>query len=221
MERIKLLNIKFNEEIKWEEIPLLRGAIIHSTENANILFHNHKEGKLLRYSYPLIQYKRINKCAAIVCVGEGTDAIGELFAANNFAVKLGNRAVTLEVADIKASQVIVQPCQESFLYHIRRWLPLNQENYEIYRGLEGLADKYAMMERMLTGNIISFCKGMGIHVDSYIDVKITALEERHIVTYKGVKMQDYDAEFKTNMSLPDFIGLGKGVSIGYGMVARK
>jgi hypothetical protein len=31
----------------------------------------------------------------------------------------------------------------------------------------------------------------------------------------------FDAEFKTNVSLPDYIGLGKGVSLGMGTVVRK
>jgi hypothetical protein len=56
MDKIKTLTIIFNNEISQQQIPLFRGAIIDTMDNANILFHNHDEDNL-RYSYPLIQYK--------------------------------------------------------------------------------------------------------------------------------------------------------------------
>jgi transketolase N-terminal domain/subunit len=34
-------------------------------------------------------------------------------------------------------------------------------------------------------------------------------------------MTMFDAEFLTNVSIPDYAGLGKGVSVGYGMAVRK
>jgi hypothetical protein len=34
-------------------------------------------------------------------------------------------------------------------------------------------------------------------------------------------MQAFDVEFKTNVSLPDYIGLGKGASTGFGVVVKK
>jgi hypothetical protein len=125
------------------------------------------------------------------------------------------------VNEIKALQPLIQLWETDFTYYIRRWLPLNQKNYEEYSKLESLTEKSSFLEKMLTGNILSFCKGIGLHLEKHLDVKILKLEERHTLTYKGVKMQDFDAEFKTNISLPDFIGLGKGVSIGFGMIAKK
>lgn len=40
------------------------------------------------------------------------------------------------------------------------------------------------------------------------------------VTNKGVKLMAFDAEFKTNMSLPDYVGIGKNASIGFGVVTH-
>ncbi len=49
----KVLVIRFANNITFQEIPLLRGAIIQSVSNVNNLFHNH-EGDGYRYAYPLI-----------------------------------------------------------------------------------------------------------------------------------------------------------------------
>ena len=69
--------------------------------------------------------------------------------------------------------------------------------------------------------MLSMGKGLGIHFDSEISCKITDIENTTLLRYKNVKMMAFDVEFKTNVSLPDYIGLGKGASTGFGMVARK
>lgn len=221
MDRVKMLIVRFDNEIRKEEIPLFRGAIINAREDMNLLFHNHLEDGRLRYSYPLIQYKRINQKSAIVCLGEGTDAIGQFFGACNFDVILGDRQMKLEVESVKAYQCLVQLWNHDFSYRIRRWLPLNKENYETYLKTESLADRYAFLERILTGNIVSFAKGLGIHFEQDVTCKLTSISNPHLTLYKDVKMMSFDAEFKTNVSIPDYVGLGKGVSLGMGTVVRK
>ena len=218
---LKTLLIRFSNPISQVEVECFRGAVIHAMEDANILFHNHLEDDKLRYAYPLIQYKRINGKAAILCIGEGTEAIGEFFSACDFDVRIGNRQVRLEVEKINANQTLVQIWDTMFTYHLRKWLPLNQENYEKYVAMDSIADRYAMLERLLTGNILSFAKGLGIHFENRMECRITAAEKPYIIPYKGVKMMSFDAEFKINVSLPDFVGLGKGVSLGRGTVVRR
>lgn len=59
--RIKTLLLRFSNEISFKEIELLRGAVINAIgDKPNVLYHNHIDDTF-RYSYPLIQYKRINK----------------------------------------------------------------------------------------------------------------------------------------------------------------
>lgn len=219
MEQVKNLIVRFKNTIDKEELPMFRGAIVNTMENANILFHNHKENGL-RYAYPLIQYKRINKQAAIVCIGEGTDAIGEFFSNCQFDIHLGSREIKLEVESVKAGQTTIQLWDTSFPYYINKWMPLNQENYKQYMEQESLADKYAMLEKILVGNILSFSKSMDIHFEKQVVCKITDISLPSVIEYKGVKMTAFNAEFKTNISLPSFIGLGKGVSLGFGTITR-
>lgn len=203
-----------------EELPLFRGAVLQATEHSDVLFHNHQEEGGLRYSYPLIQYKRINQKAAIVCLEEGADVIGQFFSSCNFDVCLGERQVKLEVESVNAQQHLVQVWDDEFAYHIRRWLPLNQENYTTYCQKESLAERCAFLERLLTANILSFAKGVGVHFDEQVVAKITQLDEPKLQYYKGVKLMSFDAEFKSNVSLPDYIGLGKGVSLGMGTITN-
>ena len=218
MNKTKILTIRFENEIKREEIACFRGAVINAMESANVLFHNHTDDDGLRYAYPLIQYKRINQKAAIVCLGEGTEAIGEFFAGGNFEILLGNREVNLVIDNIDASQCLVQCWDDSFSYHLRRWLPLNKQNYEKYCLMDGIVEKTTFLESLLIGNILSFAKGIGVHFEKQVECKLTEVSEPMSLYYKGVKFMGFDAVLKTNVSVPDYIGLGKGVSLGMGMV---
>ena len=218
---VNTLLIRFQNEIANNEVAMFRGAIINAVDNSDVLFHNHTDGDGFRYAYPLIQYKRINRKAAITCIGEGTEAIGKFFSSCNFDVVLGNRNMTLEVESVRAYKTLVQVWDSVFTYHLRKWLPLNQENYRKYEALDSIVERYAFLERLLTGNILSFAKSMGVYFDKQVECKITSADEPRIVNYKGVKMMSFDVEFKSNVSLPDYIGLGKGVSLGFGTVVRK
>lgn len=217
--KINTFILRFSAEITLREVPLLRGAVIHAVQGANILFHNHV-GTRLRYAYPLVQYKRIGGKAAIVFVGEGVSVIADYFRGNPLDVMLGDRSVHMEVEHADASTTTVALWNDTFRYTLRKYLPLNKHNYGAYERVDGIVERCTILERSLTGNILSFAKGIDLHIDAPLQVKITHLSEPAIYVYKGVKMMGFDLEFVTNITLPDYIGLGKGTSLGFGMVKR-
>ena len=218
---LKVLVVRFANEIAQYEIPLFRGAVIDAVGQENgLLFHNHV-GEGFRYAYPMIQYKRIGGKAAIVCVGDGVDEIGKFFSACNFEIMIGERRVHLEVERMTPVKMRVQVWNGDFEYRLRGWLPLNHANYELYKTMDGVIERTRLLERVLVGNILSMCKGVGIEVDKEIVCKITQVGEMRLATFKGVKTNCVDIEFHSNMSLPDFIGIGKGSSLGFGIVTRK
>lgn len=220
MKKIKVLHIQFHSDLKQNEIELFRGAVLSKMDDASVLFHNHTVDNY-RYSYPLIQYKRIYKKASILCLEEGTEAIGQFFSSGDFNFRLGERAVKMEVNFLKAHQYLVQIWDSMFVYRIYRWLPLNETNYQEYKKLDGIVEQCAFLEKKLIGNILSFAKGINLCLDKEIICKILQIEDPYVVSYKGTKMMTFNICFKTNISLPNYIGLGKGVSIGNGIVMRE
>lgn len=216
-----ILILRFKNKIYQSEVSQFRGAINDVLKEKSILlFHNH-EGDSFRYAYPLIQYKRINQCAAMVCLNEGTEAIGHLLIQGNFSCRLGDRMIELEVDGVKANQFLIQIWNSLFTYRLRKWLALNQDNYSEYQKLDGISEKCLFLEKVLIGNILSFAKGLDIHFDKEVTCKIINIEEPKQMKYKNVNMMAFDIEFKTNVSIPDYVGLGKGASLGFGMVTRK
>ena len=221
IQKVDMFLVKFQNEIAFNEIPFFRGAILNALgEDAQILYHNHTGENSFRYSYPLIQYKRIHKKAAIFCIGKGVEAIGQFLTTQKFNIALGSRQIQLVIENVTPKRNIIQTWESVFRYRVRNWLALNSENYAKYKELEEITARISFLENILIGNLLSFAKGMGIDTKDEISCKLLSLDEPRIVTAKGVKMMSFDAEFKTNMSLPDYIGIGKHVSIGYGTVVR-
>ena len=203
------------------EIPFFRGAILNVLHGeANVLFHNHVSESSFRYSYPLIQYKRIQGKAAIVCLKEGTEAIGQFFSEGTFTLNIGNRLVKMELESVLPRKCLIQTWNSMFKYRIRRWLPLNSENYQKYKVMESISEKISFLEGILVANLLSFSKGMGIYMEKEIQCKLTSLHDPFLIKNKGVKLMAFDIEFITNMSLPDYIGIGKNASIGYGIITH-
>ncbi|MEE0911252.1 MAG: CRISPR-associated endonuclease Cas6 [Paludibacteraceae bacterium] len=203
--RIKLLIIRFKNELRTSEIKFFRGAVLSRVCGTphDVLFSGHTEDGL-RYSYPLIQYKRIGGKAALVCIGEGVESIGEFFSSCDFDLQIGNREPErFEIDSVDAKQIVVQAWDDTFRYTLRKWLPLNSDNYREFQQLEGLAARAEFLQRILVGNILSMCKGLDIYLEREVTCEILRLEEPRTLKYKGVMMQSFDVEFKTNVSLPD------------------
>lgn len=219
MKYVRTLTVTFDTEIEFKEIPLFRGAVINSLgEHPNVFFHNHLDDDKFRYSYPLIQYKRLEKKAAIVCVEEGVDIIGQFLTDVNGTLTIGDRQITCNTGRIQPARILVQTWQEMFSYHISRWLPLNSKNYQCYKDIEGVVERVTFLENILKANLLSMLKGLDIHLEKELILKITELSEPYLLHNKGVKMMAFNANFKCNLSIPNNIGIGKNASIGCGTV---
>ena len=218
---IHTLSVIFDTDISYSEIPFFRGAVLKSLGNdANVLFHNHIGDSSYRYSYPFIQYKRLNGKAAVTCVEEGIDQIGKILSSFSGRINIGKREADCEVLQIIRDETQVQVTETTIDYSLQRWLPLNTKNYELYQNTDELVDKIKILERILVGNILSFLKGVGVHLEEQLIISILDIINQKVVTYKDVKLTSFDIRFKANISLPSYIGIGKNASIGNGLLMR-
>ncbi len=217
--KLPILIVKFDNIITPQEIQQFRGAVIASLNEKDVLFHNHKEDGV-SYHYPRIQYKRIQQKAAIVCVKEGIKAIGELFYAGNYHYKIGERDVDMCIKAINTFETDIDFCEESIHYRLLNWLPLNSENYKGYQTIEGMAQRILFLEGKLIGNLLAFFTEMGFRAEKQIDLHITDIKGQRLAHYKGVKLMAFDVEFKANLILPQYIGIGKSASVGFGTLTR-
>lgn len=210
------LTLKTDKDI-IESTNKLRGYIAHNNPN-NLLLHNHLDKNILVYSYPLVQYGIINGRAYLFGIDEGVQAIKEL--SNNLNELKLNRHYNILEKQLTEKEVDINISSEQHKYiFVSPWIGLNQKNYQKYKKIQDQREKKLLINKILIGNILSMCKGLGIIINHKIKVK-THLNIQ-TVKYKSVYMEAFTGEFITNFQLPDYIGLGKGVSHGYGTIVKQ
>ncbi len=214
---VRVLTIKFANELRHHEVPQFRGAVIAALDQKRLLFHNHDE-QGLRYAYPLIQYKVLSGKAAIVATGEGIDQLTELFTSGNFDLTVGDRSMTLQVDQVQPLQYQLQVWDQMWPYRVLRWLPLNSEHYRQYQALDSLPERIAMLQDIMRGNILAMGKGLGVHFDRQVVVRLTGLDQPRLVRVKGTQVMSFNAQMRCNVNIPQYLGLGKHTSLGYGVV---
>lgn len=220
MSTIQLVTALVETEISSAEIPYLRGTMIHLSGD-DPLFHNHNADGF-NYVYPLVQYRRINGCAAVIGINQGGEALLHLLGnGEDFSLQLGNRRVEVEAVTIRTEKAqVVCERNSTYTYSISQWLPLNRENYQAYQQQEVLIDRIGMLEKILIGNILSFAKGVGIFFECPVECRILELQSTGLAKYKEVELMSFSAKFRCNVRLPEFIGLGKSVSVNHGVINR-
>jgi hypothetical protein len=218
MPKVRYLKIEFANRIYASQVPYFRAAVIEATERQSSLFHNHQPDSRSIYRYPLIQYKALFKRAAMICLEAGTDDIHYLFRQRDLDLRIGNEQQTFQIEDIHLQYFNVQTRDTHFEYALKDWMALNQENYQRYTQLQTEVERYQFLDQLLRANLLTFTEALGFEPQIPLEVGITRMKDERWLQYKRQKVLCFSLNFRTNLSLPNFIGLGKGVSVGYGSV---
>lgn len=181
------------------------------------ILHNHYANDRFLYSYPYVQYKIINGEIVVVGIDEGADLIKKI--APELSVLSLDKEYNITEKLIHEKEMDIKPSSEEKHYKfLTPWLGLNQKNYQKYSHTNDWKDKKEILNKILVGNLLSMSKSLGIIVNKKLYAK-THFNEK-IVKYKGVKINAFTGEFKIYYDIPDFFGLGKGVSQGFGCVKQ-
>lgn len=180
-------------------------------------FHGHLRDKLI-YKHPLIQYKIFGGSALVVGLREGAYLLKavpeleylEIYYREYPVIKQNNSSVIVPfgIAGNVICYIFITP-----------WIGLNKDNYRSYMDLEKKRrDTSALLDKILTGNILSMCKSVGYTVKNAVYVKSKLEEDIAVKVKEDTKLIAFKGEFETNFLIPDLWGIGGKVSLGYGTV---
>ncbi|MDP2846452.1 MAG: CRISPR-associated endonuclease Cas6, partial [Candidatus Methanoperedens sp.] len=110
-------------------------------------------------------------------------------------------------------------CSDSLTQYmfIVPWISLNEKNYDSYLKFDP-KNKVKLLHHILAGNLLSISKSLGYVVLNQIKVR-TKLSPIKVYS-KGIPLIGFEGEFQINFMIPEYLGIGKSVSRGFG-VARK
>ncbi|MGI0062717.1 MAG: CRISPR-associated endonuclease Cas6 [Nitrosotalea sp.] len=190
----------------------LRGFMAHLFTDVSE-FHHHSDDS---YHYPLIQYKRVDGKLSVVGIEQFADIVYDSMA--NFD-HITTERQKIPLNNIELKNTIYHTQQELNEYKFSSpWIALNKKNYPMYKSLRKDEQKI-FLERILIGNILSMLKGLKIFIDFKIVIKIKNFKTVTTTAHQN-KFAGFFCQWESNVTLPDYLGLGKSVSKGFGVVTR-
>lgn len=188
----------------------LRGFLAHLFTNISE-FHHHSDDS---YHYPLIQYKRIDKKLAVIGIGEFADVVFDKMS-NLDHITTQDQKISL--TNIELQNSIYYPKEVKNKYKFASpWIALNKENYTKY-SLLTKKDQKQFLENILVGNILSMLKGMEIFIDQKITIEIDSYKSITTTAHQN-KFVGFFCDWNSNITVPEYCGLGKSISKGFGVV---
>ena len=169
-----------------------------------------------KFLYPRVQVKILNEQIYIIGIQEGVAPVLSLL--ENFDIfDFGNITFKVQSSDIEKGEKQFILTDRLIRYRfITPWVALNQMTGEKYRNLPN-EEKQSYLNRLIGQNILFLAKELGDKPSNkvYSKVKLSSLFPKPV---DENKWGAFTGEFKTNYLLPSYIGLGNGITRGYGTI---
>jgi hypothetical protein len=216
------MNIKTMKLIMESDQPItgdaaqLRGFFAHKF-SSYLLLHHHLGNNRYLYQYPRIQYKDIDGDKMVLGLAEGIEVLQSIYNQYDW-IELDGYKYRIYSKEISIKEESFGLADEKSKYQfITPWFALNEENYEKYKNYSYL-ERSDQLRSILIRNIMSIAKTFQYFVENRIVAEINLKEIS--IDFKGKDIIGFLGTFKVNFHLPNYIGLGKSVSRGFGTIKR-
>lgn len=215
--KVRLLILKLEgNHIESSDIPKIRGYIAGRFPQY-IELHNHYETDKFKYGYPMVQYKIIGSTPAIIAINSAIRILTDIFYDID-EIDIRNKMLLVMEKGYSIKQVEIGQIEDMCEYRFASpWLALNQQNYKAYISEDSNA-KMGLLKKILIGNVLSLSKYMDYHVKHTLESELQM--EPLMVKFKSQSMLAFKGSFKLNFRIPDYLGIGKAVSRGFGTVIK-
>lgn len=183
-----------------------------------ILLHQHIPGTTATlYQYPKVQYRIAGGEIMAIGIADGAAALGRVY--DQFdEIRLG--PLTYPIVE-RQGEITTEPfgvTEAPRRYRFATpWVPLSPKNYPAFIRARGRQEQTALLERILTGNLLSASKTLGYAAAGRIVPSLTNWNQT-VVDIKGTQVTGIEGEFRVNFAIPDELGIGRSVSRGNGVV---
>ncbi len=199
----------------------LRGFFGNYFQEHSPLLHNHLEGTdKYRYAYPLVQYKVVEKRPMLVGFNEGAQLLVELFLKID-QLELEGLTIPVHQKNIQSKKLTAGYADDLFEYEFKTlWMALNQDNYTQWKNLNQ-QNRKDFLKPLLVNHIIAALRGVDCGPPKEKRLMCALQTEERRTNFKNNIMTAFTGSFTINADLPDYMGIGKSVSRGFGTILKK
>ena len=219
MTQLSYLTAVFDLPLKDRDIPRWRSAWSEMAGFEMDRFHNHKPGdEGVIYRYPQVQYRTHQGKAALLAIGDATADVQQALSVGPWEIVWNYKPKPISLDDLQLEVHDIQLTDHFFEYRLCAYLPFNDRNFNRWKAAKGLLSRIKILQGLLAGHLLNFATGIGWKIPRRFEVEITNVEKEYSMPLHGVQRPAFDLTFRTDLQLPPDIGLGKGVSHGYGIL---
>lgn len=166
--------------------------------------------------YPLIQYKVIRGAPIIVAINEGCDTLWEVYDKLEEINEISPWKITER--RIIEKKVKLGPQEEKIRYRfLTPWLTVREN--EIGKDIRtNTKQRNSALATILESNFLAISRNFKMSVDMNLDVSLNTKDE--FIIQKDTDIAGFFGSFHINFELPQFLGLGKSVSRGFGTIKQ-
>ena len=196
------------------------GADLRRTITASfsdiVVLHNHK-GAGFDYRSPRVRYLVINRVSHLISFDDGLEIVERIYR-EQASLRCGQKVYQVTGTELQDIHDNAGICGDLYHYQsLTPWLALNEENYERYIQVSGMLERLSMLERIMSANMLALSKNVDLDVQEKIMVKLLRFDEVRLKVGQ-TPMLGFYTEFVTNFRIPAFVGVGKMVSKGFGLM---
>jgi hypothetical protein len=170
------------------------------------------------HRYPVLQYKEIRSGPLMMGIGQGADCLFQL-TRDGTMVGTGESACRIIARDPEIRSEPFGIADTVFTYEFQSpWLALNQQYAKKFYDLKGKPERDTFMQKLLTVQLNTLAKSLDYTVTASITCEAKVRFRRDRIGRENVIV--FLGKFRTNLEIPDYLGIGQSVSQGYGTIKR-
>jgi hypothetical protein len=170
------------------------------------------------HRYPALQCKQVKGDLIVTGISQGADCLDQL-TCDKSVLEAGETICRITARDPAIRSEPFGIADTVFLFEFQTpWLALNQQNAKKFYDLNGKPQRDAFMLKLLTAQLQTLAKSLDYEItvpvtcEAKVRFKRERIERENVMVFLG--------KFRTNLQIPDYLGIGQSVSQGYGTIKR-
>jgi hypothetical protein len=170
------------------------------------------------HRYPAILCKLVKNDLMVIGIYQGAGFLREM-TKEHAEIMSGQNRCTIASRDSEIREEEFGVTGRMYEYEILTpWLALNQQNAKKFYDLKGKPARDAFMQKILTAHLNNLAKSLdcspGEPVTCIPHVRFIRerIDRENVIVFLG--------KFRTNLCIPDYLGIGQSVSQGYGTIRK-
>lgn len=243
---IPTLYVEFDLPLRPRDLRAWRGSVAESAGwDTSDHFHNHAPSEVIPeedegldmtesgiivsrprrvtlrdryvYRYPLIQYRIVEGRASIFGMGEGVATLKNWLFRLPETISVRGRVYDLIIYNMRERRQELKMSHQMMRYRLMDYIGLNQDNYRKWEREVAYTERVKILQNCLTGHLLGFATAWDYRLPEHLEVNIQLIKRMRWVRAYKTEHLAFNLIYQTNLVLPEWVGLGKGIARGYGV----